>query len=85
VGLCNGPSTFARAISVTYPAPWGTTSRIPGQRRCDSSKFSGAATSLMCRSTSGWLLPELVDEHLKLDRQVTEALGKNKVPVVIGA
>jgi hypothetical protein len=28
--------------------------------------------------------PELVDAHLKLDRQVMEALRKNKVPVVIG-
>jgi hypothetical protein len=28
--------------------------------------------------------PELVNAHLKLDRQVMEALRKNKVPVVIG-
>jgi oxalate decarboxylase len=28
--------------------------------------------------------PELVNTHLKLDRQVMEALRKNKVPVVIG-
>jgi oxalate decarboxylase len=27
---------------------------------------------------------ELVNAHLKLDRQVMEALRKNKVPVVIG-
>jgi hypothetical protein len=28
--------------------------------------------------------PELVNAHLKLDRQVMEALRKNKVPVVMG-
>jgi len=28
--------------------------------------------------------PELVNAHLKLDRQVMEAFRKNKLPVVIG-
>jgi oxalate decarboxylase len=38
-------------------------------------------------SLDQWMVltpPELVNAHLKLDRQVMEALRKNKVPVVIG-
>jgi oxalate decarboxylase len=55
----------------------------PAPRRCAFSKSSKATTSPI--SLDQWMAlmpPELVEAHLKLDRQVMDALRKTKAPVV---